>query len=152
MSRSLHSAIVAFGGSKRWSRNERLILPWKSSIGEISSKISSRPDCLGTSPRPDFSASSKRERHKSLPSNQSTLSSCSERRFGTSRGSRIFANETRAGACDFDFAAKVPPDAWVLRAGLLKGRGRYMPNLEGCTGSKRSKGQGSESCAFLSNW
>ena len=110
MSRSLHSAIEYLGGSKRWSRNESDIFPWKSSIGEISSKISSKPDCLGTSPRPLFSASSRRARHKSLPSNQSTESSCSDKRLGTSRGSRIFANETRAGANDFDFAANVPPN------------------------------------------
>ena len=109
ISRSLHSAMVYLGGSKRWSRKDRLIDPWKSSIGEISSKISSNPDCLGTSPRPLFSATPRRARHKSFPNNQSTLSNCSERRFGTSRGSRILANETRAGANDFDFAANVPP-------------------------------------------
>ena len=51
-SRSLHSSTVFFGGSKRWSRNDRLIVPEKSSIGEISSKISSRPDFVETSVRP----------------------------------------------------------------------------------------------------
>lgn len=48
-SRSLHSSMEFFGGSKRWSRNVSDIDPEKSSIGEISSKISSRPDLVGTS-------------------------------------------------------------------------------------------------------
>ncbi|GGQ62363.1 hypothetical protein GCM10010195_17430 [Kitasatospora griseola] len=48
-SRSLHSSMEFFGGSKRWSRKVRDIDPLKSSIGEISSKISSRPDLVGTS-------------------------------------------------------------------------------------------------------
>ena len=92
-----------------------------------SSKISSNPDVFGTSPRPAFSATTRRERHASLPSNQSTLSSCSDNKFGTSSGSRIFANETRAGANDFDFdAAKIPPD---VNARLPPGLSRYMPDL-----------------------
>jgi hypothetical protein len=41
-SRSLHSSTEFFGGSNRWSRNERDMVPEKSSMGEISSKISSR--------------------------------------------------------------------------------------------------------------
>src|ERR1700683_4955704 len=45
MSLSLHSSSEYFGGSNRWSRNDRDIVPEKSSIGLISSKISSRPDC-----------------------------------------------------------------------------------------------------------
>ena len=40
------------GGSKRWSRNDSDMVPEKSSIGEISSKISSRPDCRGRRCRP----------------------------------------------------------------------------------------------------
>ena len=47
MSRSLQSSIEYFGGSKRWSRNDRDMVPWKSSIGLISSKISSRPEAVG---------------------------------------------------------------------------------------------------------
>ena len=109
MSRSLHSAIVHLGGSKRWSRNESDIEPWKSSIGEISSKISSRPDCFGISPRSGRSFAPIRERHASLPSNQSKLSTWRANRFGTSCGSRILANEILAGAVDFCFAAKLRP-------------------------------------------
>src|SRR6266545_3049366 len=52
MSLSLHSSTEYLGGSNRWSRNERDMVPEKSSIGLISSKISSRPDCSGTSLRP----------------------------------------------------------------------------------------------------
>src|SRR6266571_8064871 len=44
MSLSLHSSTEYFGGSNRWSRNERDMVPEKSSMGLISSKISSRPD------------------------------------------------------------------------------------------------------------
>src|SRR4051794_3067393 len=96
-SRSLHSSMEFFGGSKRWSRNVSDIDPEKSSIGEISSKISSRPDLVGTS-CPLSSAASTRPFHAALPSSQSKLSVCSARRFGTSRGSLIFAKETRRGA------------------------------------------------------
>src|SRR3954469_6857634 len=94
---SLHSSIEFFGGSKRWSRNVRDIDPEKSSIGEISSKISSRPDLVGTS-CPLSRAASTRAFHAALPSSQSKLSVCSARRFGTSRGSLIFAKEMRSGA------------------------------------------------------
>src|SRR5215471_14209867 len=86
-----------FGGSNRWSLKVRDMEPEKSSIGEISSKISSRPDLVGTS-RPVSRAASTRAFHTSLPSSQSKLSVCSARRFGTSRGSRILAKETRRGA------------------------------------------------------
>src|SRR6478735_4794398 len=96
-SRSLHSSIEFFGGSKRWSRNVSDIDPEKSSIGEISSKISSRPDLVGTS-CPLSRAASTRAFHAALPRSQSKLSVCSARRFGTSRGSLIFAKEMRSGA------------------------------------------------------
>jgi hypothetical protein len=109
MSRSLHSAIEYFGGSNRWSRNESDIEPWKSSIGEISSKISSRPDCFGISPRSGRSFLPTRARHASFPSSQSKLSIWRARRLGTSCGSRILAKEIRAGAVDFCFAAKFRP-------------------------------------------
>src|SRR3954463_3447413 len=52
MSRSLHSSIEYLAGSNRWSRNDSDMEPEKSSIGEISSKISSRPEVVGTSCRP----------------------------------------------------------------------------------------------------
>ena len=123
MSRSLHSAIVYFGGSKRWSRNESDIDPWKSSIGEISSKISSSPDVFGISPRSGRSFLPSRARHASFPSSQSKLSVWRANRFGTSCGSRILAKEIRVGAVDFDFAAKSCPSkvftTYVLRTLLL---------------------------------
>src|SRR4051794_36277401 len=87
-----------FGGSKRWSRNVSDIEPEKSSIGEISSKISSSPDWVGTSSRPAARAASTRVCQRSLPSSQSNESTCRARRFGTSRGSRIFAKLMRRGA------------------------------------------------------
>src|SRR3954447_23652340 len=86
-----------FGGSNRWSRKVRDIEPEKSSIGEISSKISSRPDLVGTS-CPPARAASTRAFHALLPSSQSKLSVCNARRFGTSRGSLILAKEMRSGA------------------------------------------------------
>src|SRR3954462_2097204 len=73
------------------------MVPEKSSIGLISSKISSSPDWVGTSLRPACWAASTRAFHLSLPSNQSKGSVCSARRSGTSRGSLIRAKETRFG-------------------------------------------------------
>src|ERR1700733_9735040 len=71
------------------------MVPVKSSIGLISSKISSRPDCSGTSLTPACRAASIRFRQRSLPSNQSNESVCRARRSGTSRGSLKRAKETR---------------------------------------------------------
>src|ERR1035438_4672526 len=71
------------------------MVPVKSSIGLISSKISSRPDCSGTSLAPACRAASIRFRQRSLPSNQSNESVCRARRSGTSRGSLKRAKETR---------------------------------------------------------
>src|SRR4030095_6494 len=76
----------------------RDIEPEKSSIGLISSKISSRPDREGMSSVPDLAAASTRAFQRSLPSSQSKLSTCNARRFGTSRGSLILAKEIRRGA------------------------------------------------------
>src|SRR5262245_14986967 len=73
------------------------MVPEKSSMGLISSKISSSPDWVGTSLRPACWAASTRAFHLSLPSNQSKDSVCSARRSGTSRGSLIRAKETRFG-------------------------------------------------------
>src|SRR5690349_8603664 len=84
--------------SNRWSRNERDIEPEKSSIGEISSKISSRPERSGTSVRPASWAAATRACQRSLPSSQSKLSVWRARRSGTSRGSRIWANDRRPEA------------------------------------------------------
>src|SRR3954452_4391112 len=83
-----------FGGSKRWSRNVRGIGPEKSSIGVISSKISSRPERSGTE-RPEALAASTRSFQASLPSSQSKESVCSARRLGTSSASRILGKEPR---------------------------------------------------------
>src|SRR5215469_4083553 len=85
------------GGSNRWSRNESDIVPVKSSIGLISSKISSRPDCSGRFLCPAFFSASSRARQRSLPSSQSNDSVCRARRLGTSRGSVMRAKETRRG-------------------------------------------------------
>src|SRR6266851_8724447 len=97
MSLSLHSSTEYLGGSNRWSRNERDMVPVKSSIGLISSKISSRPDCSGRSLRPAFFSASMRSRQRSLPSSQSNESVCRARRLGTSSGSLMRAKETRCG-------------------------------------------------------
>ena len=98
-SRSLHSSMEFFAGSNRWSRNDSDMVPWKSSMGEISSKISSSPDFVGTALGPPaWRAASTRLFQASLPSSQSKLSVCKARRSGTSRGSRIFAKLIRAGA------------------------------------------------------
>ena len=128
-SRSLHSSTVFFGGSKRWSRNDSDMVPEKSSIGEISSKISSRPDLVLTSVRPSSSAASTRLRQASLPTSQSKESICRSSRSGTSMGSAIFAKEIRpVGDTTVFFeavreAAKMGPsegplagDAVILRA------------------------------------
>ncbi len=97
-SRSLHHSMVLRVSSKRWSRNESDMDPEKSSIGEISSKISSRPDRSGTSVRPSAFAAATRSCQRSLPSSQSKLSVCSARRSGTSSGSLIWANDRRPEA------------------------------------------------------
>ena len=73
------------------------MVPVKSSIGLISSKISSRPDCSGRSLRLFSFSASIRSRQRSLPSSQSNESVCRARRLGTSRGSLIRANEMRCG-------------------------------------------------------
>src|SRR5215831_79842 len=97
MSLSLHSSAEYLDGSNRWSRNDRDIVPEKSSIGLISSKISSSPDCSGTSLRPASLAAWTRVFHLSLPSSQSNDSVCRASRSGTFRGSVIRAKDTRRG-------------------------------------------------------
>ena len=93
-SRSLHSSTEFFGGSKRWSRKLSDIVPWKSSIGLISSKISSRPDLSGIG-LADAAASSTLARHTSLPRSQSKLLTCRSSRSGTGSGSAILAKLNR---------------------------------------------------------
>src|SRR5438552_2628381 len=97
MSLSLHSSADYLGGSKRWSRNDSDIVPEKSSIGLISSKISSRPDCSAMSLRPASLSAEIRAFHFSLPSSQSNDSVCRASRSGTFKGSLIRAKDTRRG-------------------------------------------------------
>ena len=94
-SRSLHSSTEFFGGSNRWSRNDSDMVPLKSSIGEISSKISSRPDLVLMSRAALGQGGPTRARQASLPTSQSNESICRSSRSGTSMGSAIFANEIR---------------------------------------------------------
>jgi hypothetical protein len=93
MSLSRHSSVEAFTSSKRGSEKDSDIDPEKSSIGEISVRISSRPPTGFSSP-----ASIRRWNHASAPTSHSNDWVCTSRRSGTSRGSRIFANVTRVGA------------------------------------------------------
>src|ERR687889_17808 len=95
MSLSLHSSTEYLVGSKRWSRKLSDIDPEKSSIGEISSKISSRPEVVLTSSRPASRPSWTRACQASLPTSQSNEVVCRCRRFGTSSGSRILAKDRR---------------------------------------------------------
>src|SRR5437764_555540 len=97
MSRSLHSSTEYFGSENSGSENDRDMVPWKSSMGEISSKISWSPDFSGTR-TPCWRRPSTRVFHLALPSSQSKLSVCKARRLGTSRGSRILAKEILRGA------------------------------------------------------
>src|ERR1700742_4563186 len=94
MSLSLHSSMDALTSSKRGLEKDRLIEPEKSSIGESSLRISSRPGWAGVPPRVPAAT---RVRHASLPTSQSKDSVCNARRFGTSSGSRILANDVRMG-------------------------------------------------------
>ena len=104
MSLSLHSSAEYLGGSNRWSRNDSDMVPEKSSIGLISSKISSRPDCSGTLVCPAALASLMRACHFSLPSSQSNDSVWSASRSGTLSGSWMRAKDTRP---EPEFAAEV---------------------------------------------
>ena len=74
MSLSLHSSIDALTSSKRGLEKDRLIEPEKSSIGEISPRISSRPDWSRTTV--PASALAERSRQASLPTSQSKDSVC----------------------------------------------------------------------------
>src|SRR5664279_3238383 len=94
MSLSLHSSIEALTSSKRGLEKDRLIEAEKSSMGESSLRISSRPE-IATALVPGSLASL--ERHASLPTSQSKDSVCRARRLGTSNGSRILANDVRGG-------------------------------------------------------
>src|SRR3712207_3331307 len=91
MSLSLHSSSDALTSSKRGLEKDSDMEPEKSSIGEISPRISSSPDRGSAS-------SATRARHLSLPTSQSNESVCRASRSGTSRGSRILAKEILVGA------------------------------------------------------
>ena len=91
---SLHSSSVYFSSRKTGLSKESIIVSEKSSIGEISSKISCRPVFSETSsPAALRAATSSSQR--SPPTSQSKLLVWSEMRGGTSRGSVIFAKEVR---------------------------------------------------------
>ena len=93
---SLHSSSVYFGSRKTGFSNESDIVSEKSSIGEISSKISWSPDfCESSSPALRRSATL--FSHFSFPISQSKLSVWRARSCGTSRGSEILAKEMRRG-------------------------------------------------------
>src|SRR5919112_1460377 len=95
MSLSLHSSTEALTSSKRGSEKDSDIEPEKSSIGEISVRISSRPPAGFSSP-----ASMRRWNHASSPTSHSNDWVCRSSRSGTRKGSRIFAKDTRVGAQD----------------------------------------------------
>src|SRR3954447_19649561 len=100
MSLSLHSSTEYLVGSNRWSRKLSDIEPEKSSMGEISSKISSSPERVETSSRPASTASWTRVCQSSLPTSQSNEETCRSSRLGTSSGSRILAKEMRGFLLD----------------------------------------------------
>ena len=77
------------------------MLSFRSSIGLISSKISSRPVVSGTESLPAAFAAAVRAFQASFPTSQSKLSVCNARRSGTVRVSVILANESRDAARPF---------------------------------------------------
>src|SRR5215207_3658978 len=82
----------ALTSSKRGLEKDRDIEPEKSSMGLISSRISSSPDAASGSPET-------RACHASLPISQSKESVCRASRCGTSSCSEIFPKEIRSGPC-----------------------------------------------------
>ncbi|CPU54419.1 Uncharacterised protein [Mycobacteroides abscessus] len=93
MSLSLHSSTGALTSSKRGSLNDSDIEPEKSSIGESSVRISSRPPVGFTSPRAVATS-----RQRGDPTSHSKDSVCTSSRPGTASGSRSLAKESRLGA------------------------------------------------------
>src|SRR5690349_19037641 len=92
---SLHSSIEALTSSKRGAEKDSDIVPEKSSMGEISSRISANPERACGSPLD-------RAAQASLPTSQSNDSVWMARRLGTSRCSVILPNEIRRGAKALD--------------------------------------------------
>src|SRR4051812_42708702 len=103
MSLSLHSSRDALTSSKRGLEKDSDIEPLKSSIGEISSRISARPPTASA-----CSSGGRVLRHCGLPTSQSNEAVWRASRSGTSRGSWILANETRSGAPGI-FCWSAPP-------------------------------------------
>src|ERR1700710_3045813 len=95
MSLSLHSSMDALTSSKRGLEKERRIEPEKSSIGEISPRISARPDSVRAAAL--LVMLPMRACQAGFPTSQSKDSVCNARRLGTSSGSRILANDVRGG-------------------------------------------------------
>jgi len=79
----------------------------KSSMGEISEKISSSPEVSGREPGRTALAAATRARHFSLPTSQSKLSVCRARRLGACMGSAIFAKVMRRDAVRAAMSAAV---------------------------------------------
>src|SRR3954452_16140327 len=112
MSLSLHSSMEALTSSKRGEEKDSDMEPEKSSIGEISPRISSSPD-TGAIPV-DSASRSCRSLQAALPISQSNDSVCRASRLGTSSGSLILAKEVRTGApgmppimpCDSDLPGR----------------------------------------------
>src|SRR5690349_3660031 len=133
---SLHSAIEALTSSKRGAENDRDMVPEKSSMGLISSRISASPERACGSPAERFC-------HASLPTSQSNDSVWIARRLGTSRCSVILPKEIRRGAKALDVwlvfagreAAKMRPseDRWC--------GGRYACSPTGPGPNDPMKGQ-----------
>src|SRR5277367_5749687 len=89
MSLSLHSSIECGGSMSLGSRNSSDMVSEKSRIGEISLRISSRPDGV---------PGSTESRHSGEPINHLKDDVCNASRLGTSSGSLIRAKEIRRGA------------------------------------------------------
>src|SRR5919112_5134255 len=136
---SLHSSIEALTSSKRGEEKERDMVPEKSSMGLISSRISARPDraCGSSADRPC---------QASLPTSQSNDSVWMARRLGTSRCSVIRPKEIRRGAKALDVrlvfagreAAKMrPSEDLYCYAAVMRALRRALVR-----GASRQSGQG----------
>src|SRR5437763_1601476 len=126
MSLSRHSSSEALTSSKRGSENDRDIEPEKSSIGEISVRISSRPPTGFSSP-----ASIRRWNQASSPTSHWKDWICRSRRSGTSSGSRIFAKVTRVGAPGKFGLAETAAGAGVARGLVARDEAKMRPS-ENC--------------------
>src|SRR6266536_878730 len=125
----------ALTSSKRGNENDSDMVPEKSSMGLISSRISASPERACGSP-------ADRDCHASLPTSQSNDSVWMARRLGTSRCSVIRPKEIRRGAKALDewmvFAgredAKMRPseDRWCggRYACSPTGPGRKRPRMD----------------------